>query len=779
MKRLKAKAHLVRFALVIGVLIGNAVGPFDRTSTVAAQAAPFTIGGFNLVNTVRVGRTTFEYTYTAQLTNTGGVGTLGNVAAHVQSLKPSVIVIDGDLTFGPLAGGGTGASQDTFKIRVDRQFPFADADLQWTFDAVFPTLNVTILASPKEFLVGSSTQVRIQAQVTPNPNLNTSSVQLRRVGGPILCNLFDNGILANGDDVAGDSVYSCFVTFLENAPSTIGIFVTATVAGQPQSSGPSNLLAVNPLSQADAQLVVNVQQQADDAWHIALAQLGDTLAARQQVVNGLKMTPGVQDAGVSADGFTIWILYASGIHGGLMLNPAGTRGGHSHAPVPGTPPIASKLTASPPTFTAAAFGSGQQAQAVGDTPIGNNNVLVWDAYNSQFAPFDEGPGLQALFNASLCPKFNVTYLVDAQATVNSVKTFTNYGTIILVTHGAVDGQGQVVFLTRETASLVNQVLHGIDLILGRISVMGNVFAIRPSFISSLAGSFQEANIYNGSCQSSANNTMGDACIGKGAKTYHGFTRVVNSNFAQSVATQLLTPMVQKFDNTGTAFGAAVPKVDPTAPNATFTQQGDPKLVYDGELKNGDFEKDLASWITAGDARSVPQLGLFTPQDGAKMGLISTGLGFTVTSGSVEQNFCLKNTATHVAFSWNYNSEEFKEWCGPQHPFDDPFVVEIIHPAGTTTLLSKTVDSLCAVVAPSPLAFDQSKPGCVVTPNVGVGTGGQDCTVWTTGWQAENIDISALAVSNNGAGVKLRLRVFDAGDSIFDTAVLLDKIRIIP
>jgi hypothetical protein len=777
MNRLKAKAHRLRFALAIGVLVGNAVGPFDR-ATVTAAVSPFTIGQFALLNTVRVGRTTFENTYSAQLTNTGAIGTIGNVTAQVQSLKPSVVVIDGELTFGSLAAGATGVSQDTFKIRVDRQVPFAESDLQWTFAAAFPTLSVSIQASPKEFLVGSSTQVRIQAQVTPDPSLNTSSVQLRRVGGPILCNLLDNGILANGDDVAGDSVYSCFVTFLENAPSTIGIFVTATVAGQTQSSGPSNLLAVNPLSQADAQLVFNVQQQADDAWHAALAQLGDTLAARQQVVNGLKTTAGVQDAGISTDLVTIWILYTSGLHGGLMLNPVGTRGAHVHDRSPVTPAIESKLIA-PPSTLRASSGSGQQVQAVGDTPIGNNNVLIWDAYNSQFAPFDEGPGLQALFNASLCPKFNVTYLVDAQATVNSVKTFTNYGTIILVTHGAVDGQGQVVFLTRENASIVNMLLHGIDLVLGRISVMGQVFAIRPSLISSLPGSFPDANIYNGSCQSSANSTMGDACVGKGAKTYHGFTRVVNSNFAQSVATQLFTPMVQKFDNTGTAFGAAVPKVDPTAPNATFTQQGDPKLVYDGELKNGDFEKDLTSWTVAGDARSIPQLGLFTPQDGAKMSIISTGLGFTTSSGSIEQNLCLKNTATHVAFSWHYSSEEFKEWCGPQHPFDDPFVVEIIHPGGTTQLLSKTVDSLCALVVPSGLAFDQSKPGCVVSPNVGVGTGGQDCTVWTTGWQAENVDISALAISNNGAGVKLRFRVFDAGDSIFDTAVLLDKIRIVP
>jgi hypothetical protein len=230
-------------------------------------------------------------------------------------------------------------------------------------------------------------------------------------------------------------------------------------------------------------------------------------------------------------------------------------------------------------------------------------VLIWDAYNHQFAPFDEGPQLQALLQNTLCPLFSVTYLLDGQATVDSVRTFANYDTIILVTHGAVDGDGQVVFLTYETATFDSILDHLLDLSLGRISVMGNVFAIRPSFISGLPGTFDRGIVYNGSCQSSANATLSSAFVSKGVNTYYGYTKVVNSDFAQSSANQLFGGLVTDLKTTGEAFTPVTPKVDPTAPNATFTQTGSTITAYSTQLRNGDFEDGLESWTSSGDGRS--------------------------------------------------------------------------------------------------------------------------------------------------------------------------------
>ncbi len=139
------------------------------------------------------------------------------------------------------------------------------------------------------------------------------------------------------------------------------------------------------------------------------------------------------------------------------------------------------------------------------------------------------------------------------------------------------------------------------------------------------------------------------------------------------------------------------------------------------------------------------------------GVISTGLGFTVNSGSIEQEVCLPSDAKQLTFDWNFSSAEFVEFCGSI--FQDFFKVEIITDTGTHVLFFRKVDDLCPSVFVTSLVFDRAD-------------------VWSTGWQSQAIDISAIAAANQGKSVKIRFSAGDVGDSIFDTAILIDKIRIV-
>jgi hypothetical protein len=635
---------------------------------------------------------------------------------------------------------------------------------------------------PSGFLINTPQNVRIQARLVPSQQLDQNSVRLFEVdpatqlpAGNSLCNLLDNGSLGNGDDVGGDHVFSCIVSFNEQTPRRIRLIVQAALNSAVILSPGFSIDAVAPITSESASELVNDQQAADQIWQDKLAEFGDGKKARTEAIKAIKQLDGVASAGISKDGVTVWIKYESGIIGGLMLNPAGTRGssgresagpradrpaGFSSSILPALFSRHTKKIYGGPSGNPFAKPASSLTLAAGeDHPVGNNKVLIWDAYNFQFAPFDEGPGLQQLFQGSQCPKFDVTYLKDNQATIDSVRSFSQYGTVILVTHGAVDGDGQVVFLTTENANAVNILLHAIDLVLGRVTVMGNVFAIRPSFITHLPGVFESAIIYNGSCQSSANNTMANAFSGKGTNTYYGFTRVVNSDFAQNAATQLFANLVSNLHNTGNSFNPVAPKIDPKTPFATFTQGGDDKTAYTGQFRNGDFEAgDLSAWTRSGDGRVVSGLGEFGPS-GNFMGLISTGLGFTESAGSIEQNFCLPANATHLAFNWNFSSEEFKEFCNSQ--FDDNFDVELVTDSGSSALFHASVNGLCATgpLAQSGLVFDKGD-------------------VWTTGWVSESIDIAGIAAANNGKGVKIIFKSSDQGDSIYDTAILLDDIRVV-
>jgi hypothetical protein len=266
-------------------------------------------------------------------------------------------------------------------------------------------------------------------------------------------------------------------------------------------------------------------------------------------------------------------------------------------------------------------------------------------------------------------------------------------------------------------------------------------------------------VYNGSCQSTANATMASAFLGSGAGSYLGFSKVVNSNFAQSVAQQFFTEMVTNGDTTSEAFATVTPLVDPAAPFAVFQRSGLDELAYGSEFENGGFEEGLTAWSVDGDGRVIAVLAEYSPTEGDFMGIISTGLGFTTTSGALSQTFCLNPGADRLEFDWNYFSEEFVEWCGPQHPYNDPFEVVISWPGSSLVIFYEDVDSLCSSVVPTNVSFDQ---------------GG----VYSTGWRSASIDISAIAAAAGGAAVTVTFRSYDLGDSIFDTAILLDRIRVV-
>lgn len=671
-----------------------------------------------------------------------------------------------------------------FPLHAWAQVIFADS-----FEDVSIALNqIGVNATPNAFFANEPTVVRVQAQFPASPGLDTGSVMLFGAPGSAIlsnvkfCDLLDNGSVSDGDDIAGDSVYSCFVLMNIPSPGLLQLVVKFVDNGQARSSLPFGLEIAVMYSSDEINELLNGQAAAQAAWNTRMGQLGDTEAARLATIEDIKLLPGVESAGLSEDGFTIWIHYSSGARGGLMLNPEGTRGRPSRAePIPeGLGPMEPAEFTSLDRVNPLSQDTPQPgvAIALADEPelVGNHRVLIWDAYNHQFAPFDEGPQLQALFQNAVCPLFEVTYLLDAQATVESVRSFPNFDTIILVTHGAVDGDGQVVFLTDETATFASVLANLLYISLGRISVMGSVFAIRPSFIATLPGAFDRAIVYNGSCQSSANGTMSAAFMGKGANTYYGFTRVVNSDFAQSVANQLFAGLVTDLKKTDEAFTPVTPKVDPTAPNAVFTQSGSLTTAYSTQLRNGDFEDGLEAWTSFGDGRVVSGLGgeAVTPPGGSRMGLVSTGLGFSEDAGGLSQSFCLSPNAQFLNIEWNFLSEEFFEWC--DSVFDDYFRVRLVSQTGLDeTVFQASVNTICVGqpvgASATSLFFDQSGPGCEPVESI------NDCTVGGTGWQNTQINISAFATANNGKGVELIIEAGDVGDSLFDTAVPVDNVAI--
>jgi hypothetical protein len=328
----------------------------------------------------------------------------------------------------------------------------------------------------------------------------------------------------------------------------------------------------------------------------------------------------------------------------------------------------------------------QKVYAEGDcadsTIIGNRNVLIYAAYEAAFTT-DEGPDVENILKNSGY-EFSITYLKDQAATIGALSNLTSYGYVVLATHGS----GGKAFLTGEivdtnSAEYQNSykaMLKGEKLAIfknvvikkdGAIQTKKDVYAIRFPFISDLAGTFPHSVILNNSCESTKSNDLANAFIGKGAKTYYGYSKVVNSGFCLTKAKEITEKLAKELKTTGEAF---VPGSDPQAPNAVFQKVGSDSVRYPESLINGDFEcGNLFGWTKDGDGRVISKLVSINPTGGKYLGIISTGLGYTTATGSIFQTFKVPNDKSSLILSWYFLSEEFLEYINSQ--YQDYFTIK--------------------------------------------------------------------------------------------------------
>ena len=104
---------------------------------VIANAEELSVDARQLVAKQRVGRSFFNYTYTATVTNSGPGKQ--NVVATVTSLSPNTVIVEGTLTLGTIAASATILSTDTFTFRQNRRVLLNPDDLVYTFAYDLPS----------------------------------------------------------------------------------------------------------------------------------------------------------------------------------------------------------------------------------------------------------------------------------------------------------------------------------------------------------------------------------------------------------------------------------------------------------------------------------------------------------------------------------------------------------------------------------------------------------------------------------------------------------------
>ena len=191
------------------------------------------------------------------------------------------------------------------------------------------------------------------------------------------------------------------------------------------------------------------------------------------------------------------------------------------------------------------------------------------------------------------------------------------------------------------------------------------------------------------------------------------------------------------------------------PLAPALQLGAGRLDLFEAVFNGSFEESsMALWTRVGTVSSIPNLAALAPRHRKRMAFLSSGPAAAQVSATLTQAFTIQPGVTSfpLKFDYTFITEEYPEFVGSA--FNDSLTITMVGPGGvTTTLARETVN------------------GSAFTLISGINFPGGDTTTGWTGWKTVSVTIPVSV----GPGT-YRVFITDAGDGIYDSAVLLDKIQ---
>jgi hypothetical protein len=629
------------------------------------------------------------------------------------------------------------------------------------------------VSTPEAILMKDPASLTLRQKILSNPNLDPASVEVLHLtaGGTTAVGVLqDTGNRQTGDDLPGDDVYSGVMGVVggTNATEPEYFRVAARTTTQPDVVALSPVVMVSRIEPVPHDAVAAAITLADNARDLFTSLVGDGVdldAALDEVVL-LAKASGARAAGPAPGRLAAWWMTEDGLLGGMLGYDQGTRRGGA-GPVPPRPSATSARPHPVANATPSRISTWNE--------VGSRRTIVLAPYFQDAEPL----AVDGMLRAMQCPQYEVDTFVGSAADAERFKNLEEYGLVVVASHGDTlfdalgdayppewdwkSTGGQAVLLTGTSLSSVNLRKWQTDLRMGRMAIFpGGVIGVLPSYFTQYSVRLPQSIVYMGACGSTATPSLSSALLERGAGAVLGFDAYVESSFAHQAGLDLFTKLLEG-KSLAQAFTPG--QQDGGTPPSTFMLDGSSALgLATGPIVNRSFEvqsgflASVAGFTVSGDGRIIGNLGMTLPTDGARMALVSTGLGLTTQSGAFAQSVCLPPlppgaTQMRLEYDWNFFSEEFLEYCGSQ--YQDFFQVTF----GSNVLHLTKVDDLCndpgTVLVPADVSFDQGN-------------------VYMTGWRTQAVDVTPFA----GTTDTLRFAAGDVGDSIYDTVILVDNVRLV-
>jgi len=675
--------------------------------------------------------------------------------------------------------------------------------------------------------------------------METDSSCNNKIGAGV--NMWDDGDLADtGDEIAQDQVYTRRLK-LPAGPAGVKLYrgaVTSEVQGKKLVAYTPCIAVrtVKPFSQAVCEQSLAELNLAGSIYDTVLKNTGDKELARKSVVAYLRGRPSVAEAGASSDASPVWVAFGSGLLG--VVEPskveAGTptslfeaiRNKPESTVLPASrrvlgavhptesegeldkvlgglkcPPLrrVSGADGAVASFRSAA-DDGVVFLASGGGPVfGGMSSGVreaaflaagtvddpwpswagWDHRGSQDVVWtgekldcdDLSADVESCYyekTGECC--ISCPYDPVAPDHGKSAWELCPEHQVCMVTHSSEDGTAMGTLFDPRHMDLAASTA-----VLGR----GGRIGILPSFVAANARyALGPAFVFLGYSNSLSTGTMASEFLAGGANAVVGTTDSVGAKEGEQTGAALLGQLAK---DGSTPWELVASLGDSTPGKWRMIGAGNVDLSYSG-LINSDFATgSLHGWDHTGDARLLAQWCGVVPT-GKYMALVSTGIGYTVQTGEISQEFCLAPDKTLLSASFDFISHEFIDQCGTD--YDDTFEMLLKDSIDQTVAVARaggvdriTVNHLCPPDA-------GECPACETPPDCVCGALFPPLDPWPMECMLDAADLDgahhstwrSLLPTNitplkdpANQPVRLILRTSDAQGIGFTTTVLIDSI----